>query len=886
MISRPLTTFLLALLGACAAAWLAALMREKNIRPVQDLAAFFKRQTKAGRVVLGTLFVALWMFAGVKPDLGGGGNGTNGVQMAVRPPGGGEAAGAPLPRSGGEALGEAAFPSLPGAATNEDWLAHGAFEDWFYVCPSNWWARAADGGWVGSLRVFSSGGFEARGEDGTWRGYPPPFPRKLSVAPRAGWGMLASGGEEEARSVFWHGATPSNTLLLTWQDALYARSHTNLVSFQAELFNDGSAAYRYGGPAATNDHAVPLVLPFDRDGDGLADEVDPDPDAAGPDAHGTNAEWYGVVCSNILQAAGGPDGPALSWREGVNSNAYYFVDVVAARGPAPIRFAGDRACRLGDPVVVALAGETNRVPLLIGVGYAVTSDTPFSVSFPVDYIYPEVETNAPCAARICWPLEYMVSGTPDAYTVVAVPSGLDGTFEWDGAGGGMRSMPAKSGGCGYTASGGNVAFGCGHCGCGGCSTSGTYSYEAASFALPVLWCGCWDENSEEEPTSTPHEGPEGKPSVEISFDRAAVIFEDGYANTPDDWVDRRSSSATLTIKAYGGPRGATLSVSGTNLSRLEHVGGDSLPSRPVSVPSGRDVTYRVVYAGCEASGSESDIRVNASISGGTSQAKSASITSIRLELTPDTVAPDNPSPHRHVFGVHELVACPISPRVSGIRWEMSDCEEDNYDPFNVAGTAFWCPWKGGDYTLYAKWQDATFETPLSVVEPVVVCQSAEWDGVEGSEGVAGQVALVTHLYVVPRHVSFEDLQMQEVPDEDKEQTNGHDGYFNDQTKGGAWSHTVAAGAGRWIPVHTNGYWCSDRAGANVYQEPWTNGWKEWRIPVGWGQPGIWNKNVTPDPPTIQRFTITTNGTVTVRKYGHEIKRATNNKVWLDGILQN
>lgn len=167
-----------------------------------------------------------------------------------------------------------------------------------------------------------------------------------------------------------------------------------------------------------------------------------------------------------------------------------------------------------------------------------------------------------------------------------------------------------------------------------------------------------------------------------------------------------------------------------------------------------------------------------------------------------------------------------------------------------------------------------------------LCQSAEWDGVEGTQGVAGQVTLVTHLYVEPRYVSFKDLEMQEVPDEDEEHTNGHDGYFNDQVKGGAWTHTVAAGAGHWIPVHTNGYWCSDRAGANIYQEPWTNGWKEWRIPVGWGVPGDNKKNVTPDPPTTQRFTITTNGTVTIRKYGHEVKRAINNRVWLDGILQN
>ena len=129
MIFRLWTTFLLALLGACAVAWLAALMREKAIRPVQDLAAFFKRQSKVGRVLLGMFFVAMWVIASTKPSNGGGdgsgeggggdGGGTNNIQMVIGPggglqplaglrplgsPGGGEAAGTPLPRSGGEAL--------------------------------------------------------------------------------------------------------------------------------------------------------------------------------------------------------------------------------------------------------------------------------------------------------------------------------------------------------------------------------------------------------------------------------------------------------------------------------------------------------------------------------------------------------------------------------------------------------------------------------------------------------------------------------------------------------------------------------------------------------------------------------------------------------------
>ena len=65
--------------------------------------------------------------------------------------------------------------------------------------------------------------------------------------------------------------------------------------------------------------------------------------------------------------------PTLSWIEGVNTNAYYFVDVVTTNCLAPIYFTGDRESRLGNPVVVARAFETNHVPLLIGINYAVTS---------------------------------------------------------------------------------------------------------------------------------------------------------------------------------------------------------------------------------------------------------------------------------------------------------------------------------------------------------------------------------------------------------------------------------------------------------------------------------------------------------------------------------
>ena len=169
-----------------------------------------------------------------------------------------------------------AFSSC-GAVTNADWLAHGAYEDWFRIPATNWWARTADG-WLDGVTVFAW--CEFRPDVRTTNAYPRPFPQKLSLAPLANWHLLTNHESlaTSHESLFWHGVTGSNTLVMTWQDGLYARCATNLVSFQAELFNDGSVAYRYdGSPVATNDFMVPLELPFDRDGDGLENSVSRSP---------------------------------------------------------------------------------------------------------------------------------------------------------------------------------------------------------------------------------------------------------------------------------------------------------------------------------------------------------------------------------------------------------------------------------------------------------------------------------------------------------------------------------------------------------------------------------------------------------------------------------
>ena len=140
-----------------------------------------------------------------------------------------------------------------------------------------------------------------------------------------------------------------------------------------------------------------------------------------------------------------PDGGAVAFRADANARAYYFVDVVAAAGPAPVSFSADRDSRLGSPVLVVRAGGTNRVPLLVGVAYAVTSTVPVAVSAAAPGGFAEIADAMNCvpppggpqpaaagmhAYTVRWPLGFEAAREGRATTFRAVPYDPGGTFEW------------------------------------------------------------------------------------------------------------------------------------------------------------------------------------------------------------------------------------------------------------------------------------------------------------------------------------------------------------------------------------------------------------------------------------------------------------------------
>ncbi|MBR4653322.1 MAG: hypothetical protein IKO72_08170, partial [Kiritimatiellae bacterium] len=142
-----------------------------------------------------------------------------------------------------------------GATTNARWLLRGAFEDAVRIPFPDADGFPWHGGMATALTVFACGEFRP---DAATAYFPAPFDAPLSLPP-------LSRRDPSAPSFFWHAATPSNSLITTWENGLYGRDLSHPTNLQAEFFADGSFVYRY--PDRTT--AYPPVLPFDWDGDGL-----------------------------------------------------------------------------------------------------------------------------------------------------------------------------------------------------------------------------------------------------------------------------------------------------------------------------------------------------------------------------------------------------------------------------------------------------------------------------------------------------------------------------------------------------------------------------------------------------------------------------------------
>ena len=198
-------------------------------------------------------------------------------------------------------------------------------------------------------------------------------PRNPGFAASAGLGdMLAVQGE----SRLWLLAD-GDERTVTWERFFACGDTNRAVNAQISLCGDGGFTVR------SNDlvRVYRRVNPDDWDDDGIPNDDDIQP----------------------LAYDGDNFGPHQTLPEGANTNAYCWVDLVVPDANALVTFTGDGYSALPDPTFVARAGDTNRVILLIGKTYQVTSRMPI---FCIGQSSGEIEVDQVSATElsICWPV--------------------------------------------------------------------------------------------------------------------------------------------------------------------------------------------------------------------------------------------------------------------------------------------------------------------------------------------------------------------------------------------------------------------------------------------------------------------------------------------------
>ena len=275
---------------------------------------------------------------------------------------------------------------------------------------AKWWLRGGS-----NDKAFVPGGIAMiRGE--ILDSLPRPSVR---YCPLKATSLLAAGESE-----FWHQQTAANSTVYTWKDAYLWRNLSLPFSMQTEIFDDGDFEYRYdlsrisdmdaltnvviGAKFGTNELGdvswlldgtntvtsirLHRMSEFDWDGDGLANEIDPDPYANNGDCHGQGEGWVLASFTNsaeIISAGGYTNWIAVVVENDTDGWWYSFTitaNAFDATGHAVVRI---------DGKAVVLDRENNSATFLLmrGRGYPFSVD-PAAAEFSAasyDGAQPQVE---------------------------------------------------------------------------------------------------------------------------------------------------------------------------------------------------------------------------------------------------------------------------------------------------------------------------------------------------------------------------------------------------------------------------------------------------------------------------------------------------------------
>ena len=149
------------------------------------------------------------------------------------------------------------------------WTRRGAFRDWFTLAFPADWTFPLGSNELDRVTVFADA--------------------RIRPSLRAAENEIAALGSPASAvpgvSEFWSATGSGGSQLLTWRDFFFGRGEGEQVSAQIELSPSGDFAVR----SNSVERAYARIVPFDLDGDGLANDIDPEPCVYNGDYHGQTA---------------------------------------------------------------------------------------------------------------------------------------------------------------------------------------------------------------------------------------------------------------------------------------------------------------------------------------------------------------------------------------------------------------------------------------------------------------------------------------------------------------------------------------------------------------------------------------------------------------------
>ena len=146
------------------------------------------------------------------------------------------------------------------------WTRRGAFRDWFTLAFPADWTFPLGSNELDRVTVFADA--------------------RIRPSLRAAEDEIAALGSPASAvpgvSEFWSATGSGGSQLLTWRDFFFGRGEGEQVSAQIELSPSGDFAVR----SNLVERAYARIVPFDLDGDGLANDIDPEPCVYNGDYHG------------------------------------------------------------------------------------------------------------------------------------------------------------------------------------------------------------------------------------------------------------------------------------------------------------------------------------------------------------------------------------------------------------------------------------------------------------------------------------------------------------------------------------------------------------------------------------------------------------------------